>query len=99
MSEYVSPHPTGDAGRLWRRGIELGRGWMMIGDKRVKLRYIGEFDYHKGCKCGCKKAHLIQLFDYMHHGKIQCTKCALQIKWLPKDVFEMLSPDIRRSSL
>ena len=43
--KYYCPYPTGDAGRLWRRGRELGQGWTNISDKKVKIELIGGYAY------------------------------------------------------
>jgi len=79
---YFNPYPTGDAGRLWRRGVELGQGWTNISDKKVKIELIGEKNYHKQCdNCGCSRVYIIRTYDYQHYAKFQCTKCALMVKW------------------
>ena len=99
---YSDDFPSGTAGRLWYRAIDLGRGYMIDGSgRKVELELIrndktlhGEFDYNKGCsdpECKSKKAYVIKLHNYIHAGKLQCTKCALMIKWLPKDVFDELT--------
>ena len=61
--------PSGTAGRLWRRAIDIGRGYMILeSGRKVELELVyndyttngkpsiqGEFDYNPGCKSpGCK---------------------------------------------
>ena len=77
-------YPTGDAGRLWRRGVELGQGWCEIGDEKVKIELIGEKNIAKKCQCECTKVYIIRLHDYQHYAKFQCTKCARLRKWAPQ---------------
>ena len=87
---YSYDYPTGDAGRLWRRGVELGQGWTIIGDKKCKISLLGEkqLDRQCGC-CGCHRVYVIRVEGHpTHYAKFQCTKCAHQVKWASKSECE-----------
>ena len=98
---YGDIYPVGDAGRLWKRALELGQGWALIGDKKVKIKMVGEINYPycgssseycRNCLYNgdeCNRVYVIRLYDHKaHYGKYQCTKCGVMAKWASKQEME-----------